>query len=169
MIDIESLFPEIRDIQDTSLRNSVLAVWKTAVERGGWKSIEHIPFTLLLKSTEQTLIQHTRKVTKMALAIADVRGDINRDYVIAAALLHDVGKLLEYTEKDGEIVLSDFGKLVRHPISGAAVAMECGLPDEIVHAIAAHSKEGESVKRTPLAILINHCDFIDFEIAKAKQ
>jgi hypothetical protein len=32
----------------------------------------------------------------------------------------------------------------------------------------AHSKEGESVKRIPEAILIHHCDFIDFEIAKFK-
>ena len=70
--------------------------------------------------------------------------------------------------KDGKVVKSRFGALVRHPVSGVGLAMKHGLPDEIVHIIAAHSKDREAVKRIPEAILINHCDFIDFEIAKTK-
>jgi hypothetical protein len=46
--------------------------------------------------------------------------------------------------------------------------MEVGLNDEIVNIIASHSKEGEFVERCKEAIVIHHCDFIDFEIAGGK-
>jgi hypothetical protein len=46
------------------------------------------------------------------------------------------------------------------------LAMRVGAPVELQHIIVAHSKEGDSVKRIPEAILVHHCDFIDFEIAK---
>jgi len=136
------------------------------MERGGWDEIESIPFTLLI-STDKSLVEHTRIITRMAMAVADERKDLDMDKVIAGALLHDVGKLLEYERRDGRVVKSEMGKRIRHPVSGAALAMEEGL-DSIAHIIAAHSKEGEFVERSKETILIHHCDFIDFEIEKAK-
>ena len=38
--------------------------------------------------------------------------------------------------------------------------------DEITHIIYAHSPEGDKTKRSPEAIIVNHCDFIDFQIKK---
>jgi hypothetical protein len=58
---------------------------------------------------------------------------------------------------------------MRHPESGAKLAEECDLPKEVVHIIAAHSHEGDSMNRTPEAIIIHHCDFIDFEIKKTMK
>jgi len=55
------------------------------------------------------------------------------------------------------------GKLLRHPISGAALAWSLGLPEEVCHIIAAHSKEGDHVKRSPEAFVVYHCDFANFE------
>ncbi len=40
---------------------------------------------------------------------------------------------------------------------------------KVIHIVLAHSWEGEKVIRTPEAILIHHCDFIDFEIAKGAK
>ena len=161
-------FPEINEIKDAELREKVIKTWVMAMERGGWKDLKGIPYTLVVE-TNREFTEHTRMVTKTAMGAAKARGDLDMDYVIAAALLHDVGKLLEFTVKDGKVVKSDYGKLIRHPVSGAILASEVGLPDEIVHAIVAHSKEGDAVKRTPLAVLIHHCDFIDFEIDKARM
>jgi len=42
------------------------------------------------------------------------------------------------------------------------------LPYQISHIIAAHSKEGEFVTRIPEAVIIHHCDFIDFHIEKGE-
>ena len=162
---IKMLFPEINEIHDATLKDLVAKAWLTAIDRGGWANIEAIPFTLLIP-TESTLVEHTRRVTRMAMAVARERDDVDLDLVIAGGLTHDVGKLLEYEQVDGKTVKSRFGSMVRHPVSGYGLAMEIGLPAEVAHIIAAHSGEGEKVIRIPEAILINHCDFIDFDIAK---
>ena len=163
---IEKILPEINEIADKQLRQGVVKAWLLAMERGGWKRIDDVPFTLLVK-TKRTLIQHTRTVTTMAMAVARTRQDLNHDTLIAAGLLHDVGKLLEYSRKRKAFVKSKFGRLVRHPVSGYGLVLEVGLPLDVAHIIAAHSKEGEGVARSKEAIVIHHCDFIDFDIARS--
>lgn len=79
-----------------------------------------------------------------------------------------MGKLLEYEFKSGKYIKSEHGKIVRHPVSGFHLVLETGLPMEIAHIVAAHSEEGEKVSRSPEAILLHHCDFIDFDIEKTK-
>ncbi len=159
-------FPELREIKNKRLQRQIVELWLTAVRRGGWKQIDAIPFTLLIK-TRRGLVEHTRAVTSMAMAIARSRKDLNLDLVIAGGISHDVGKLLEYTRKGRAIVKSDQGKRIRHPVSGAALAQEIGLPPDVVHIIASHSEEGELVARSKEAVVIHHCDFIDFEIEKS--
>jgi len=165
--EIEKIFPEISGIKEIKLRDGVINTWLLAIKRGNWTTIEDIPFTLLI-TTKKTLIEHTRSVTQMAMAIGQGRSDLNLDIVITAGLVHDVGKLLEYELKNGRYVKSTYGKLVRHPVSGYGLALEAGLPLEVAHIVAAHSDEGENVARTPEAVLIHHCDFIDFDIEKTK-
>jgi len=169
MEQLGELFPELQEIRDPALREKVLKAWKLALERGGWEisDLKSIPFTLLIP-TKRSLLKHTRRVTRMALAAARERDDVNLDYVIAGGLLHDVGKLLEYERRGSEVKKSHYGELIRHPVSGYALALEAGLPLEVAHIVLAHSAEGEKVKRTPEAIIIHHCDFIDFEIEKGK-
>jgi putative nucleotidyltransferase with HDIG domain len=164
------LFPEVAHIRDPKLIEAVLKTWQLAQERSCWKAddLRHIPFTLLVQTTT-SLLEHTRRVTRMAMAVARERGDLNMDYIIAGGLLHDVGKLLEYEQRGRHVVKSKSGELVRHPVSGYALTRETGLPLEVSHIVISHSEEGEKVKRIPEAILIHHCDFIDFEIAKSKQ
>lgn len=164
---IGEVFPELYKIHDKVLRSHVVDVWLLAMKRGGWKKIEGIPFTLLI-DTKRTLVEHTRAVTRMAMSIARERHDMDLDIVIAGGLVHDVGKLLEYTRKKGQFIKSVYGTRMRHPVSGYALAREAGLPEEVAHIIATHSTEGEKVKRSPESIVIHHCDFIDFEIEKSR-
>jgi hypothetical protein len=56
--------------------------------------------------------------------------------------------------------------MLRHPVSGAAFAYKFGLPQEVVHIIAAHSKEGDGLRRTVEAIIVNHADFVNFDVLK---
>ncbi|MCK4250615.1 HD domain-containing protein [candidate division WOR-3 bacterium] len=164
---IIKIFPEIKKIESKSLRKGVVNSWLLAMKRGKWKKIDNIPFTLLIK-TKKTLINHTRTVTCMAMSIAKERSDMNMDFVITGGLVHDVGKLLEYEKKGKKYVKSSYGKLIRHPVSGYGLVLEAGLPVEVAHIVAAHSVEGEKVERSNEAILIHHCDFIDFDIEKSK-
>lgn len=170
MEQFKRLFPEAKQIRDPKLIEGVLKTWQLAQERSCWKAVDlrHIPFTLLIQ-TRTSLLEHTRNVTRMAMAVARERGDLNMDYVIAGGLLHDVGKLLEYERRGQQVVKSKSGELVRHPVSGYGLTREADLPLEVSHIVISHSEEGEKVKRTPEAILIHHCDFIDFEIAKRRE
>ena len=81
--------------------------------------------------------------------------------------MHDVGKPLEYSVKDGKVVKNDYGNKFRHPVSGSKLAWICGLPDEVVHIIYAHSHEGDKTERSAESYIVHHCDFIDFHIRKS--
>ena len=173
---VKKLLPEVNEIKDTELRQKVIACWIEAIEFRGWTEelLRSIPFTLLAENVKISFLDHVRAVCRMCMAIDDVLTEIhgekkthvNRDYLIAGALLADVGKLLEYEIVDGKPVKSDYGKHIRHPFSGVGLAFKHGLPSEVMHIIATHSKEGEGEKRLPESIIFHHADFIDFELVK---
>ena len=170
--EIRQILPEIDQIKDAQLRENVVATWEAGLARGGWtpKDIERMPFTLA-KKVNLNFAQHVRSVTRICLAVADTFDEIyhgntlklDRDILLAGALLHDVGKLLEIEEADGTFRKSADGKLVRHPFSGVALADAHGLPAEVLHIIGTHSKEGDPYKRTPEAIILHYADFMNFD------
>ncbi|MFH1100755.1 MAG: HD domain-containing protein [Methanobacteriota archaeon] len=165
--DVETCFPELKWITNTQLREQVIEVWINAANQGKWKRLTDVPFTLLVKDSGP-LIDHTRRIATLARSVSETRKEpLQKDYLIAGALLHDVGKLLEYEKVVDQVVVSELGKKIRHPVSGANLAKNLGLPEEVVHIIYAHSKEGDIIERSPEAIIVHHCDFIDFEITKA--
>ncbi|MGB2697398.1 MAG: HDIG domain-containing metalloprotein [Candidatus Zixiibacteriota bacterium] len=170
--DILKLLPEINKIKDKKLKEKVMLVWEQGIKEGGWKieDLEKIPFTLLIKDLKINLIQHTRAVINTSFEAAkiliEIYGNLIRldmDVLLAGAILHDVGKLIEYKEVKGNFVKSDKGKLLRHPFSGANLAAKCGLPEEVIHVIAVHSKEGDLGKRTAEGTIVYHADYINFE------
>jgi hypothetical protein len=173
---IENLLPEVHEIRDNSLRDKVIACWEEAINFRGWTEnlLRSIPFTLLAENVKITFIDHVRAVCRMCMACDDVlteihggnRTPINRDYLIAGALLADVGKLCEFEIVDGKPVKSDYGKHIRHPFSGVGLAFKHDIPSQVMHIIATHSKEGAGEKRLPESIIFHHADFIDFELVK---
>ena len=169
---LQSIMPEFQLIKDLELQNTTLKVWLEAMRKTRWtiEDLMAMPFTLLIRHTPVNILAHTRAVTRCSIQIADVlikeygeKIAVNRDFLISGALLHDVGKLFEYERRDGEFVKSEAGKLLRHPISGAAWAARFDIPQEILHIIAAHSKEGDGARRTVEAVIVNHADFVNFE------
>lgn len=170
---ILELLPEIDDIEDTVLRERVLATWMAASRRGGWTeaTLGDVPFSLSGTSGNINLVTHTRALARMCNSIAenleDIYGsqvDIDRQILTAAALLHDVGKLQEYElSSKGEVVRSRTGNLLHHRILGAVLAAEVGAPEEIIHIIASHSGDGSTVPRTIESTIVMHADAINLE------
>jgi putative nucleotidyltransferase with HDIG domain len=169
--DILRILPEIELIEDESLRQMVTKTWEDALVRGKWEAsdIQSMPFTLA-KKVDISFAQHVRSVTKISLAAVEIFDEIykgkltlNRDLVLAGALLHDVGKLLEMEKVDGVFRKSHEGKLVRHPFSGVALADANGAPPEVQHIIGTHSKEGDPYKRTPESVIVHLADFMNFD------
>ena len=174
--ELLELMPEFKLIENIELRQRCLHVWVMALEASGWepRDLLRMPFTLLLDNIEANIIDHTRLVTKICIAAKDLvksaymnAVDINDDYMIASALLHDVGKLLEIGEAEhGKFVKTTSGQLLRHPFSGAGLCYKEGIPEEVIHAVACHSKEGDGQRKTPEAVILHHADFIAFESLK---
>ena len=170
------IWPEINLIKDDDLKSKTLDAWVYAIEQSPLKpkDLEDIPFSLLIKDFNVSFMNHKRTCVQLAVDIANKMvanfGNeikINMDILISGAILIDVGKLLEYELVDGKLSTSNYGKVVRHPFSGVAIAARFDLPPEVQHIIGTHSKEGDLGKRTVESIIVHHADFVSFEPFKA--
>lgn len=122
------------------------------------------------------LLEHTVGVASLCDHVAQQYGRVNRDLLIAAALLHDIGKVDELTY-DCAIDYSNEGRFLGHVILGvtfvSAKAREIpGFSEEklnhLLHAIVSHHGELEwgSPKRpkTIEALIIHHVDNLDAKV-----
>jgi len=91
----------------------------------------------------QNVLLHSVEMAHVAGMIAE---EIGADKRVAktAALMHDIGKAVTHKIEG------------KHADIGAELAKKYGLPDNIVHAIAAHHDDIEST--TPEAVIIKICD-----------
>ncbi len=124
------------------------------------------------------LLEHTVAVAALCAHLVDQHPSANRDLLVAAALLHDIGKVDEL-ECDTSIEYTDEGRLLGHLVLGvqriADAAARVGIDrraDVLVrleHAVLSHHGELEwgSPKRpsTLEALLLHHADNLDAKAA----
>ncbi len=168
---VKRLWPELEWIGDADLRERVTRTWERALELSPLtpEDLDQIPFTLLVPNCAVSFMAHKRCVVHIARRAAEAMNDfmgkalpVDLDTVIAGAILADVGKLLEYEKVDGKARQSQRGAYLRHPFTGVALALECGVPDRVCHIVAAHADEGNLVKRSTEAYVVHHADFMSF-------
>ncbi len=171
--EVYQLWPELAWIGDEDLRERTAATWQLALERSVLSAadLHRIPFTLLAgPDMKVSFMAHKRAVVHIAREsgekIREFFGDelpVDMDVLIAGAILADVGKLLEYElDEQGRAVQGTYGKYLRHPFSGVALAEACGVPPAVCHIIATHAAEGDLVKRSTEAYIVHHADFMTF-------
>jgi len=119
------------------------------------------------------LLEHTLAVVKLCSFVANEHPEIDRDLLLTAAILHDVGKATSYTQ--GPVLdLTDEGKLIDHVAQGALVVQTAidgvkGFPQDLrnrlIHAILAHHgalERGSPVAPMTLeALALHHADWMD--------
>jgi putative nucleotidyltransferase with HDIG domain len=138
------------------LREGVIRTWLLAIEESEWEKIEDQPFWP--GQVEYISgVSHARFVAKISIEISNVilgeselcpDARIDLDTLIAGALLHDVGKLLEYSgppNPKGE--RTQLGQNLTHMTLGAYLATKAGLPPMIAHCIEAHSETWPDPRR----------------------
>lgn len=122
------------------------------------------------------LLEHTLSMATMADYMSEHYSYVNRSLLIAGALLHDMGKVHEYS-MEGEFAFSDDGRLVGHIIRAitmvetAAAELSILTPEqtrEIVHLIASHHGSLEFgspvTPKTLEAILLHQIDMLDSRV-----
>jgi len=92
---VREAFPELDHISSESLREKVVEAWTLALDRGGWRDIADVPYAWNIH--EVTNVEHVRGVTRIALESAQEQrefhgADPDMNVIVAATLLHDVGK-----------------------------------------------------------------------------
>jgi 3'-5' exoribonuclease len=122
------------------------------------------------------LLEHTLSVIRLLDQVTKHYQGINRDLVISGGILHDIGKIYEYTY-DRMFDYSDEGRLIGHIVIGlemldARIAAVQGFPEQLAmelrHLILSHhgTQEFGSPKRpkTPEALVVHFMDDFDAKV-----
>lgn len=170
---VSEVFPEIGWVHDDTLREKVIAVWERMYAESKWEDVMDLPCST--HKTDYPHVIHNRCVVKMAISMADILSEfhgvqINRDYLIAAALLQDSSKLVEY-QPDSEhgCVLSELGKTFSHAFYAGSVAMQEGIPLEVVQAINTHSPDAAVYPPSLIAKILFYVDQADMAAIKGDR
>ena len=107
-------------------------------------------------------LRHALEVALTVARLVEDHGtDLDRDLAVAAAILHDLGKALEYDAKpSGEWRMSLRGKLIGHKLTGyeyvAAAVRECNLAPEralsLLHCLSATNAPTYVGMRSPACV-----------------
>jgi 3'-5' exoribonuclease len=122
------------------------------------------------------LLEHSLSVVRLLIKMAEHYPFLNRDMLIAGGLLHDIGKIYEFSY-DQLIEYSDEGRLIGHIVMGveminkkiaAIPAFPAQLALELRHLILSHHGEFEygSPKRpkTMEALAVHYMDDLDAKL-----
>jgi putative nucleotidyltransferase with HDIG domain len=160
---VKSLFPRLGDINDDTIREKVINVWLRAWELSDCNTIEDISaWPPEQEKLQLTNVEHTNQVVECVIAVADViyntqKVKVNMDYLIAAAILHDVDKILLFKKETGQLTPS--GKFIAHISLSISLALEQGLPLEVIHAIGTHSPNYSAMPaKTHEALILSRAD-----------
>jgi hypothetical protein len=163
-LDVLRFYPQIDQIKDAELRRIVIAIWEDLWAASAWKDMADLPVSGELPYPN---LPHTQGVVEMALAMADAISrhhgvKINRDHLIAAAVLQDASKLVEYAPgPDGRALRTEIGKQYMHGFWCAHLGVAKGLPAEIGHVILTHSSSSAKFPDTLEGKILYFADQID--------
>lgn len=128
------------------------------------------------------LLEHTLSVTGLADKLADHYSELDRDILIAGALLHDLAKIREFSFTAPPFDYTDQGRLMGHLVIGvdmvrqAAAGIRDLTPqrlDQVCHMILSHHGRHEFgapvLPMTQEALLLHHVDDIDAKMNYTHQ
>ena len=124
------------------------------------------------------LLEHSIIVAETAAGVASGFDTVDRDIVVAGALLHDIGKIEAYTSDAMAPLMTDAGRLhgeivIGHDMVRDLITEVPGFPGETAkrlrHIIVSHhgmkEKGSPVVPQTREAIIVHYCDDMTARIA----
>lgn len=161
---LKQLLPEIEMISDKLLIEKVINVWIETWKHSEFEELEDVPYAVSIGGgLDYNAVKHLRTTALSAVAVAKILKEmhgveVNLDYLVAGALLHDVSKLVEFSARGGKTPL---GQKISHSVYGIAAALSQDLPLEVVHIIASHTPQLKKVPESAEAIIIRHLDMLE--------
>lgn len=163
-IDVAAMFPQLDEIRDPELRAKVVAVWRELWSQSAFADIADVPTSGEIAYPN---LPHSRAVLAMCLKIADVfeevhRVDVDRDVLIAAAILQDASKVVEYQPASGGgVERTEIGRTYPHAYWAAMLATRHGVPPAVVHIILTHSPSHAKFPDSLEGKIIYYADQLD--------
>ncbi|MFQ6076727.1 MAG: HDIG domain-containing metalloprotein [Candidatus Bathyarchaeia archaeon] len=170
--------PELKEIAnmigDPELRRKVMSIMRgprvnIQVEEEGLPVATSPAGITRHHSYTRGLVDHIVSTARVALSLCDViedvyHGKVNRDYVVAGVLLHDIMKPLTYREKDeGGYQVTHLGQRLDHLTLIVAEGYRKRLPLGLLHILTSHHGEAASPigPRTLEALVVSLSDLVD--------
>jgi 3'-5' exoribonuclease len=149
------------EVSHPGLRATVLRFFDEKTIR---TSLRRLPAAETHHSYAGGLLEHTVGVATICREAAQLHPRLRTDLLLAAALLHDVGRTLELTTGP-TFRQTDEGRLLGHVhlglrlIEGRAAALETDVRAELLHAISCH--HDARAARTAEAAVLYHANQLD--------
>lgn len=162
---VERAFPGVAKIRDEQLRRLVRELWSYVSSRNPrWRDIDAIPLHPTMPVERHgNLVAHVRAMVRTAEALVPTYAEIwkialDLDTFRAAAYVHDAAKVIEFVERDGELVPTPG---FNHALECGKIVRELGGDEPLAHMVEAHSFAGPLlVPRTREAQLFLFLDVI---------
>jgi 3'-5' exoribonuclease len=182
---------KIRGMLDTYMRDEKLKALVTRIIDANQDLLERMPAaTLMHHGFTGGLVEHVWSVTRVALTLAnhyewyysELDPPLNKDVILAGAVLHDIGKLRELQYHPVEARYTTLGTLIGHIQMGRDMVRETareigGICEETLmlleHAILAHHgrrEYGSPVEPSTLeALILSYADELDAKVNSVTQ
>jgi 7,8-dihydroneopterin 2',3'-cyclic phosphate phosphodiesterase len=162
-------------IQDVELKKKVIEFLKNPMTDldAEYLPLEKCPAGVYHHhSYEGGLLQHTISVIKLSMILCDLveenyNGEVNRDTVLAGAILHDLMKCYCYTTRadSGGYDTSELGEKIDHLSLMVSELYKKKFPINIVHTVASHHGEISPTKpKTIEALIVSIADQADSDL-----
>ncbi len=181
--DLEEMYAELTDLVEVEVENGPLRQLVAEILVTHADAIKTIPAAMRNHHAYRGgFLEHVLSVTRLALHLADkyrayysdMQPPLDKSLVVAGAVLHDIGKLIELDSQPQGATYTAPGRLIGHILLGRDIVREAAAKIEeldpetllrLEHIIVAHQNLPEwgspIAPHTPESLLVHYADDVD--------
>lgn len=163
-IDVAWMFPQLDEIRDATLKAKVVEIWNELWAMSEFEDIATVPSS---GDIPYPNLPHSRSVLTLCLQVADTFEKfhgvkVDRDVLIAAAILQDASKVVEYRPRaGGGVERTKIGTTYGHAFWVTMLAAQKGLPEAVSHILLTHSPQAARFPASLEGKIIYYVDQLD--------
>ncbi|WP_433041528.1 HDIG domain-containing metalloprotein [Dactylosporangium sp. CS-033363] len=169
---VRAAIPAIGDLA-ADLAEAVAETWRRAWASSPYESLDDAPFSGFLP--QRSLLEHVNNVNVQAARLIEVAAaqyglPVDHDRALAAAILHDVDKLQIFRWDGRDFSIAEGTSRAEHGPMGAALALECGVPEDIAVLVRDHSQANSPnlLPASAEAAIMLYADMTDADLASVR-